>query len=299
MKKNKQILILVGVPGSGKSTWAKNYIRNNGDWVRVSRDDLRLMLTQQQKVEPKMEDMINDLMDNMIESSISKGKNVIVDSTNLKRTLLDGYVTRFGTIADISYRVFDISLKKAIEQDKNREHSIGEFGVTEHYKKYKILIDSFPFQPTTKQKESHINPKVNECDAVIYDIDGTLSLLKNREYDDFHLVHRDDYNEVVGETIAFHRSKGRKIIILTGRSDEYRKETEDWLDLYGVEYDELHMRESEDRRRDKLVKREIYNNQIKPQHKVLCVYDDRISVIKEWNDLGLFVFTVNQGLRTY
>ena len=43
-KKNLKITILIGIPASGKSTYAKDYIRNNADTVRVKRDDLRVML---------------------------------------------------------------------------------------------------------------------------------------------------------------------------------------------------------------------------------------------------------------
>ena len=38
--KNLKVKILIGIPASGKSTWSLNYIRNNPDWTRVSRDDL-------------------------------------------------------------------------------------------------------------------------------------------------------------------------------------------------------------------------------------------------------------------
>ena len=38
-----KLLILVGAPGSGKSTFARYFIRTEDNWVRVNRDDFRLM----------------------------------------------------------------------------------------------------------------------------------------------------------------------------------------------------------------------------------------------------------------
>ena len=63
MKKNNlEILILIGIPASGKSTWSKEYVRKNPNWVRVSRDDFRDMLKSAQVCEPKIEELINTLM---------------------------------------------------------------------------------------------------------------------------------------------------------------------------------------------------------------------------------------------
>jgi len=41
---NRQIKVLVGVSGSGKTTWATKFINENPKWVRVSRDDIRRQL---------------------------------------------------------------------------------------------------------------------------------------------------------------------------------------------------------------------------------------------------------------
>ena len=37
-----KLLILVGAPGSGKSTFARYFIRTEDNWVRVTREDIRL-----------------------------------------------------------------------------------------------------------------------------------------------------------------------------------------------------------------------------------------------------------------
>ena len=37
MKKNKQIIVTVGVPASGKTTWAKNFVKENPSYVKIER----------------------------------------------------------------------------------------------------------------------------------------------------------------------------------------------------------------------------------------------------------------------
>ena len=39
-----KLILTVGIPGSGKSTWSQQYIRENPNTVRVNSDRLREML---------------------------------------------------------------------------------------------------------------------------------------------------------------------------------------------------------------------------------------------------------------
>lgn len=299
MKKNNlKITILIGVPASGKSTWSKDYIRNNADTVRVNRDDFRLMLKSAQMTEPKIEDMITTLVDATITQSLLRKCNVLVDATNLKVGYIKSFVEKFKYSADIDYRVFDISIEKALERDAKREATVGEAVIKKMYKDFKILMDSFDFQPVIKTDRKHLTPNFESKleDAVIFDIDGTLALMGKRGPFDWDDVYKDSINEIVSEQLAFHKSKGRKILVVTGRDGVCRKVTEDWLDLHELEYDEMFMRPNDDYRKDTAIKKEIYLNEIKDKYNVLAVYDDRLQVIRTWFELGLYVFTVNQGI---
>ncbi len=297
-KKNLKITILIGIPASGKSTYAKDYIRNNADTVRVNRDDFRLMLKSAQMTEPKIEDMITTLVDATITQSLLRKCNVLVDATNLKVGYIKSFIEKFKYSADIDYRVFDISLEKALERDAKREATVGEAVIKKMYKDFKILMDSFDFQPVIKTDRKHLTPNFESKleDAVIFDIDGTLALMGKRGPFDWDDVYKDSINEIVSEQLAFHKSKGRKILVVTGRDGVCRKVTEDWLDLHELEYDEMFMRPNDDYRKDTAIKKEIYLNEIKDKYNVLAVYDDRLQVIRTWFELGLYVFTVNQGI---
>lgn len=302
-KDNLKILILIGIPASGKSTWSKDFIRNNEKWVRVNRDDFRKMLKNAQMCDPKIEDMITGLVNKTIHSCLAKKLNVIVDNTNLKVKYINAFIEEFKHSADIDYRVFDISLDKAIERDENREDKVGENVIKKLHKDYKVLVDSFNFQPinqTSRPNFIHNLVDENLPNAVIFDLDGTLALMGKRNAFDWMKVHKDDLNCVVAEQIEFHKSKGREIIIVSGRDSVCKKLTEDWLDLYGIKYDHIYMRPENDYRKDTIIKREIYQNEIEGKYNVLAVYDDRLSVVKDtWFELGLFVFCVNQGLYDF
>jgi len=55
------------------------------------------------------------------------------------------------------------------------------------------------------------------------------------------------------------------------------------------------MRSQGDTRPDEIVKREIYEEHIKPLYNVDFVLDDRNKVVKMWRSLGLKVLQVAEG----
>ena len=300
-RKNKKIKILVGVPASGKSTWARKELARNPNVVSVSRDDFRYGLRNSGVTEPKIESMITELVDSTIMKSLSFGLDVIIDATNLKKSYIEHFINLVKHNADVEFIVFDISLETAIERDKNREKSVGEHVIKKMYKNYKDLLDSYALQNLSKRPESEqrfnkiVKTNPNLVDCVIFDIDGTLAHMSNRSPYDWNKVDRDDVNELVHEQVNYHKSLGREIIIFTGRDEESREKTKYWLDFYKIHYDHLYMRVDGDMRKDNLVKKEMFQNHIIGKYHPICVYDDRLQVVKMWYELGVFCFNVNQG----
>jgi len=130
--------------------------------------------------------------------------------------------------------------------------------------------------------------------AYIFDIDGTLALKCDRSPYDYSKVNLDKPNaEVV--RMAKILSEKYKIIILSGREDSCRKETEKWLEDNGIKYLYLFMRRSGDQRRDSIVKAELYISMINLEFNVLGIFDDRNQVVDMWRSLGLTCFQVANG----
>jgi hypothetical protein len=105
----------------------------------------------------------------------------------------------------------------------------------------------------------------------------------------------DRMNWIIREQIEFHKSKNRTIFICSGREDICREETIMWLEYYNIYFDHLLMRKKDDYRKDFIVKRELYETEIKNKFNVISVYDDRQSVISEWLRQGFYVYDVSQG----
>jgi predicted kinase len=141
--KELKVLILIGVPASGKSTWSLDFVRTNPDWVRVSRDDFRFMLKGQPVCDPKIESLINTLQDSVILDSLEKGLNVVIDNTNLKKKYIEHFAKLVQPYASVEFRIFDISLNEALERDESREKKVGKEVLERMFKQYENLVDSF------------------------------------------------------------------------------------------------------------------------------------------------------------
>lgn len=90
-------------------------------------------------------------------------------------------------------------------------------------------------------------------------------------------------------------AQGHPIIILTGRSDQVRNETIEWLDRFDVRYHGLFMRQSGDRQPDTSLKRKIAEQIGLHPLDTLAVIEDRLRVARMWRDLGYTVWHVADG----
>jgi hypothetical protein len=130
--------------------------------------------------------------------------------------------------------------------------------------------------------------------AIIVDFDGTLALKGERKPYDWSRVGEDQPNLPVVFVVR-HLALFSTILIVSGRDEECRWQSEMWLHAQSISFHELFMRPKGDNRPDTEVKRELYERKIRDKYNVLCVLDDRPSVIRMWQSLDLFVFDCNNG----
>ncbi len=295
-----KLIMCKGLPASGKSTWAKEQIdKSGGNMKRVNRDELRAMIDNG-KWSGKNEKFIIETRDNIIVFGLMHGYSIIVDDTNLpekNKLALQKIVEDFN---NLKYAVQSSSFKKVepctfetkdftdvpvetcIERDAKRPNPVGKGIILDFYRKF--------LKPAPKV----IAYDKNIPNAIICDIDGTLALFGNKNpYDrDFE---NDELNKPVADLLGVLADSCHQIIIMSGRMDKNKKVTEDWLKKNGIEYDKLLMRVTDDVRKDSIIKKEIYENNIKGKYNVSLVLDDRNQVVEMWRDLGLTCLQVADG----
>lgn len=287
-----KLIMLKGLPASGKSTWSKEQIKKGGI-VRVSVDDIR------EKIfggwSQKRERSVLKMRDSMIREGLSQNRNVIVDATNLNpkhEKHLRELAAEMGAKFEINDSFLQVSPEECIANDLHRgEYAVGSSVIWDMYYRYVApKIDNLT-----------INKDKPRC--VICDIDGTLALnTTGRSFYDMERVGEDSLDPFVGCIIDALYNYGverdgspyPRIILVSGRSEDARKATEEWLERNMIPYDDFYMRQEGDNRDDATVKEEIYHNNIENKYAVLGVIDDRPKCIKLWQRLGLRTLDANQ-----
>lgn len=149
----RKVLVLRGLQGSGKTTFAKQWVNENPEHrVRFNRDDIRNMLGKYWV--PSREPLINDLYKQFLESTIfSRHYDVVIDNMNLDEKYvkeIEETVRQrnkmYEDCEDIpQYEIevkdfFHIPLQVCIERDAQRENPIGAEVIRRTYNKYKNKI---------------------------------------------------------------------------------------------------------------------------------------------------------------
>lgn len=134
-----KLLILQGLPGSGKSTWAKRFVKDKKGWVRVNRDDLRHMRGEYWV--PEQEALITDWESMCTVLALQRRYNVVLDATNLSKRnvksfirFVDGWISHDDL--EIEYKFFDVSVEECIRRDSERENPVGSEVILGMYKKH-------------------------------------------------------------------------------------------------------------------------------------------------------------------
>lgn len=293
-----RLLITRGLPASGKTTFARKL---QPRVVRVNRDDLRRMLHGERLYTQWAEGQVTHAQRAMVEALLRAHADVIVDDTNLRtRTVRDwaDLAARLGARFEV-HDFTDVPLEECIRRDVSRPagDQVGEEAIRRMHARYLAGRNlPLPIPYISEISASSYEPDPRLPAAVLVDIDGTVALMGDRSPYDWDRVGSDLPNPAVITAVRAMHAAGNAIIFCSGRDAVCRPETEAWLDLYvGVRYEALFMRPEGDGRKDAVVKREIFDREIRDSWRIVGVFDDRQQVVRMWRALGLTVFQVAEG----
>jgi predicted kinase len=290
--KNKmaKLIIMRGLPASGKTTRAKEIMDKDGNVVRVNKDSLRKML-HFDKWSGSKESITRSVSRKIAMQCLLDGQNVIIDDTNLNEKTFQSWKDLAREMsAKVEVIEMNTTIEECIERDKKRKERVGE----------SVIIGM------AMQNGLYTKPKKG---IVICDIDGTLADIGDRrkfveqepkDWKKFYgSMNRDKLRKKVLDKVLKLEEKGYEIFLVSGRPENHREVTEMWLEIKCKGYifhKALFMRPEDDHRPDTEIKKEIYDRYFK-NYQVYKVFDDRPSVIRMWKEQGLDVIDVGDGIE--
>ena len=136
-----KLIICRGIPASGKTFWAKQWVLEDPEHrVRINQDDIRLMLGKYWV--PSREELVQHIQKEALIEALDRGYDIVVDNTNLNKKVLDFYralVIDHGNHAIEFKDFFDTPLSVCIERDKNRDVQVSEKIIRNFYNNYKDI----------------------------------------------------------------------------------------------------------------------------------------------------------------
>lgn len=150
----RKVIFCRGIQGSGKSTWAKEWVNENPEQrIRISWDDLRNMCGKYWV--PNREHLITHASIMILEEAMVYGYDVVIDNMNLsehsKKPFLNIIEKHNKYVNDsnnqlmynyeIKYKDFKTPIEVCIERDYKRENPIGAQIITSTYNRYKDFYE--------------------------------------------------------------------------------------------------------------------------------------------------------------
>lgn len=143
-----KLIICRGLPASGKSTWAKEWVMRDPEHrVRINQDDIRLMLGKYWV--PAREHIVGTIQQEAVLAAMNFGVDIVIDNTNLNKKVVDAYIQ---VAEKFKYTVeyedfFNISLGECLRRNVIRNASlpkdmlIADTVIVGMYERYKYVYN--------------------------------------------------------------------------------------------------------------------------------------------------------------
>ncbi len=283
-----KFVMLVGLPGSGKSTHAKTLTGTYINQDAQGKDHLRLFM-----------------------EAINRGDDVIVDRMGFDKAQRARYIDPAREIGyRVTIRVFRVPRKVCYDRVMSRKghetinsEAAARSAINLFFAKYD--------KPSSDEADSvefvdygggvgEDKPK-----AIICDLDGTLCNIEHRLHyvrgegkknwpAFFRGVPRDGVNEWCAELVR-QFSGTHEIIFCSGRGEESREDTEKWLKDHNLYFGHLFMRSAGDHRQDNIIKEILLDFDILTQFQPIFAVDDRQQVVNMWRSRGIVCLQCAEG----
>lgn len=269
------VLCLVGLPGSGKSTIAKELQEKYPNTMSFSSDEYREKICGNANDQTKNDKVFNAMYADAI-AAILVGKNIIIDATNINRKDRKHVLEKFSKYAchKVAYFI-DTNFRTCIDRDAERSRSVGKHVIEKFLRRFE-----FP-QKFEGFDEIYIHSKINK----------SMNDDFNREKERFYLEEMDNFDQKNPHhihTVGGHCSKLAMQIPRTSHINCIMHEAGWWHDigkLYTQKIDENGIAH-------------YYNHDNIGAYIIAC-NPEILYNMKNWEDVYEVIFFINYHMRAH
>ncbi len=117
---------MMGLPGSGKTTWAMRWIAAHPDYVRINNDAIRWALFRE-RYNPETETAIKQARVRLMREALGQGKSLVIDNCNItvpsKREII-AIAAEFGATTRV-VSLLGVDVRECIRRDRLRPYPVG------------------------------------------------------------------------------------------------------------------------------------------------------------------------------
>ncbi len=281
------VVLMMGIPGSGKTTRAKELVASHG-LLRVNKDDIRAMMGL--PYSPETEKIVRSAHSQAIVAALRNGFSVVIDDTgNLKERTRKEIQSLIRTVENsnpehgeiemlLNEECLKTPIEECIKRDLQRPNSVGEVVVRHWADRYLPKPPAYQHNPGLKS-------------AIVVDIDNCLAIMGDRDPLNPCAAINDKVNPPIAHLL---KAIDGDVILLTGREESGRAVLEEWLDKnFIVHSGIIFMRPNGDRTIAHEFKKRVLQDRILPEWNVELVVDDDSQFIKVCKNLGIPSLEVN------
>jgi len=146
------LILTIGIPGSGKTTWVKEYSKSHPLSIIISTDQIRMDLFGTMQCDPNQSEQVHDEARNRVKKILDDpsfytgnypiGPTIVVDSTNCDIQEWLKYKNLGSSV--MLAKVFDVPPDEAENRQRNRERYVPRFVLEDKWKLYQKNKEYIP-----------------------------------------------------------------------------------------------------------------------------------------------------------
>ena len=157
-----KLILLVGIPGAVKTTYANEYVKSNPNTIHLSSDLIRAELYGNESIQGNPAEVFS-LMQKRAVEALNDGKKVIYDATGITRKDRASIISICPKFVKIECHIIWAPIEVCVERDAARERTVGKAVIDKMLKRFQA-----PFYDEGIDESVIVRPDFWEWDEKSY-----------------------------------------------------------------------------------------------------------------------------------